>query len=107
MNDSNKIVFDEEVNIYGKYISGTQKLWKNEQSNLIEAYILDKKEIGRKFLKNDSVSYYEIYEDKRLNILGHSKKISLLFNPNEDSNHPIDIKNNFGFRYYEKNNREK
>ena len=53
------------------------------------------------------MSYYEIYEDKRLNILGHSKKISLLFYPNEDINHPFDIKNNFGFRYYEKNNREK
>ena len=107
MNDYNEIKVDKELNIYGKFISGTQKLWKNEKSNLIETYISDKKEIGRKFLKNDSVSYYEIYEDKRLNILGHSKKISLLFNPNEDSNHPIDIKNNFGFRYYEKNNREK
>lgn len=107
MNDSNQIKIDEELNIYGKYISGTQKLWKSEKSNFIEAYILDKKEIGRKFLKNDSVSYYEVYEDKRLNILGHSKKISLLYYPFEDSNHPFDIKNCFGFRYYEKNNREK
>ena len=107
MNDYNEIKVDKELNIYGKFISGTQKLWKNEKSNLIETYISDKKEIGRKFLKNDSVSYYEIYEDKRLNILGHSKKISLLFYPNEDINHPFDIKNNFGFRYYEKDNREK
>ena len=107
MNDSNEIKIKEELNIYDKYISGTQKLWKSEKSNFIEAYILDKKEIGRKFLINDSVSYYEIYEDKRLNILGHSKKISLLYYPFEESNHPFDIKNCFGFRYYEKNNREK
>lgn len=107
MNSNEKTLFNEENYIYDKYISGTQKLWKNEKSDFIQAYILDKKEIGRKFLKNNSVSYYEIFEDKRLNILGQTKKISLLFFPMEDNVQPFEMKNCFGFRYYEKNVRDK
>ena len=107
MNTSIKVNSNEEHNIYDKYISGTEKLWKNEKSNFIQEYILDKKVIGRKFLINDSISYYEIFEDKRLNILGQSEKISLLSFSKEDNPDLVDTKNCFGFRYYEKNKSEK
>ena len=107
MNSSDKANSKEEHNIYDKYISGTQRLWKNEKSDSIQAFIIDKKELGRKFMIKDSVSYYEIFEDKRLNILGQAKKISLLFFPNEDNTYSFEMKNCFGFRYYEKNNRDK
>ena len=107
MNSSDKANSKAEHNIYDKYISGTQRLWKNEKSDSIQAFIIDKKELGRKFMIKDSVSYYEIFEDKRLNILGQTKKISLLFFPNEDKTYSFEMKNCLGFRYYEKNNRDK
>ena len=107
MNSTYKTKFNEEYNKYVKYISGTEKLWKNDESVFIQAYTLDKKELGRKFLKKNEVSYYEKFEDKRLNILGLTKKISLLFFPTEDKTHQFEMKNCFGFRYYEKNNKNK
>ena len=60
----------DNYNLYGKYLSGTEKLWKHESKKLIKEIIENDKEIGRKFLRGSSVSYIEIFEDKRLNVLG-------------------------------------
>ena len=93
----------KENNSYVKYFSGTTKLWNHNQISSIEKYFVDDKEIGRKILKNNSISYLEIFEDKRLNVLGLTKRISLLFVPESK----LEPKNCIGFRYYEKNNKDK
>ena len=97
----------EDFNFYGKYIAGTEKLWKKDDFNYIEKIINYGKVIGRKYLVNKYISYLEIWEDKRLNVMGLSKKISLLVIPDEKSEDILNFKNCFGFRYYEKNNIDK
>ena len=93
----------DNYNLYGKYFSGTEKLWKHESKKLIKEIIENDKEIGRKFLRGSSVSYIEIFEDKKLNVLGLTKRISLLLIPDKE----INSKNCIGFRYYENNNKDK
>ena len=40
--------FKEKYIIYDKYISVTQNLWKNEKSDFIQTFIIDKKEFGKR-----------------------------------------------------------
>ena len=107
MSTSEQNEASEDFKFYGKYIAGTEKLWKNNDCKFIEKIIIDGKVIGRKYLVNKSISYLEIWEDKRLNVIGLSKKISLLFIPNEKSEDILNFKNCFGFRYYGNNNMDK
>ena len=61
-------------NKYDKYVENTEKLWKTENQNLIQNLEHENKVIGRKFLIDDKIGYIEIFEDKKFNILGLSKK---------------------------------
>lgn len=94
---------ESEPNLYDKYIEGTEKLWGNYNSNLINDYIFNQKIIGRKFMKEEKVSYFEIFNDPRTSILGMSSKISLLYIPSGLKNEKFDEINCIGFRYYEEN----
>ena len=63
--------------------------------------------LGRKFLnKNNSISYLEIFEDIRFNILGLSKKISLLYSPSNNNIEQYNKEHCFGFRFYSKSKKE-
>lgn len=103
MTTNNKDKSIESKNLNDKYIRGTSKLWKNSNEEYIKDYFFKSKRIGRQFLRDDSISYLEIYEDIKLNTLGLTNKITLLTIPS-DNNSPIyEEKNILGFRYYEKN----
>ena len=90
--------------LYNDYFQKTAKLWKEYDPKL---KLFEKIDSGRIFLKNGTPSYYEIYKEPRLRIMGISEKISILYPPLEKDNHKYDEKNCIGFRYYEKSNEEK
>lgn len=52
-------------------------------------------------------SYFEIFKVRRYNILGLSNQISILYLPLDNNNDQYDKSRLLGFRYYEKNNKEK
>lgn len=93
----------ESQNLNDKYINGTAKLWKYDNEINIKDYVINKKTIGRQFIRNDSLSYLEIYEDIRLNTLGLTNQITLLSIPSDDNSPIYEEKNILGFRYYENN----
>ena len=66
-NKDNKEKSKESKNLHDKYFHGTSKLWKNDSEKSIQNYYINDKIIGRQFIKNDFISYAEIYRDLRLN----------------------------------------
>ena len=93
----------EKKNLYDEYINGTEKLWKNNNPTNIKDILCKTKIKGRQFLKKGKISYFEIFEDKRTNLLGVSKKISLLYIQHDCKNEEYDENKCIGFRYYENN----
>ena len=91
----------EKPNLYDKYFEGSEKLWENTETKLIEELISDNKIIGRKFLKNKEVLYLEIFENSITSVLGMSKNITLLYIPNEEKKEEFNKDKCIGFRYYE------
>ena len=90
--------------LYNDYFQKTAKLWKEYGSKM---KLFENINSGRVFFKNGIPSYYEIYKEPRLRIMGISEKISILYPPLEKDNYKYDEKNCIGFRYYEKSNEEK
>lgn len=99
--EPDKIIEIEKNNLYDEFFQGTKKLWKDDNSELIKYLYLENIVIGRTFIKKGKISYFEIFEDKRSNILGMSKKITFLYAPNEINNEKYNDKKIIGFRYYE------
>lgn len=88
-------------NINDKYINKTEILWQKKH-NYIKEYYCDKNLLGRIFLKEDgSPSYFEIFEDKRFCVLGMSKKITILYPPDETNSSKYNKNDIIGFRYYQ------
>ena len=88
----------EKANEFDQYIEGTTKLWKNLE---VDCIIENKSAIGRKFYKNNKVSYFEIFNVLMLDIMELSENISLLFLPCTDQNEKYDKTRCIGFRYFE------
>ena len=97
----------EKENLFDDYFTGTEKLWKNDNPKNINDILCETKICGRQFLKQGQISYLEIFEDKRTNLLGMSNKISLLYIPHECKNNEYNENKCIGFRYYDKNKEEK
>ena len=91
-------------NLYDDYFQGTAKLWKDCDSEINLIKITD---FGRVFYKNGKISYFEIFEDKRTELIGISKKISLIYAPLEKDNENYDKDRCIGFRYYEEDKLKK
>ena len=100
----NEIKQIEHKNLYDEYFIGTAKLWKNYDSQIDS---IKNSNFGRIFFKNDKTSYFEIFEEPRIEIMGISKKISLLYAPLGNDNNNYDKDKCIGFRYYEKDKIEK
>lgn len=94
----------EHKNLYNGCFIETAKLWKNYdiQINLIESI-----KSGRKFIKKGKIAYFEVFQEPRTELMGFSKKISLLYAPLEEDNDNWDKNKCIGFRYYEKSKLEK
>ena len=90
--------------LYNNYFQSTAKLWKEYDS---EIKLFEEINSGRIFFKNEKPSYFEIYKEPRLEIMGISENISVLYAPSEEDKNKYDEKRCIGFRYYEKNNKEK
>jgi len=107
----NNLILDKKNKLYNqndKYIEGTEKLWKLEKPKYIQDLFIKEEILGRKFLnKNNSISYFEIFEDQRFKILGLSKKISLLYSPSNNNIEQYNKEHCFGFRFYSKSKKEK
>ena len=95
----NDVKLKEHKNLFDNYFQGTAKLWKKYDT---KNDLIKRCNIGRIFLKNDKPSYFEVFEEPRAEIMGISKKISLLYAPLEQDNDNYDKNKCIGFRYYEK-----
>ena len=100
----NTIKEAEHTNLYDDCFKGTSKLWKYYDSKID---LIESTDLRRIFLKKGKPAYYEIFEDKRTDIIGISKKISFLYTPSLKDNKLYDKDNCIGFRYYEKNKSER
>ena len=94
----------EYNNLYDDCFQGTAKLWKDSDS---EINLIKKTDFSRIFYKKDKLSYFEIFEDNRTELIGISKKISLIYAPLENDQENYDKNECIGFRYYENNKFEK
>ena len=95
----------EHKNLYDDCLKETAKLWKDFNSKID---LIESTNLGRIFFKKGKHKYYEIFEDKRTDIIWIFKKILFLYTPLVKDNELLYDKDNcIGFRYYEKNKLEK
>ena len=94
-----KIIKDIEPkkNLYDEYILNSDIL--SEKTEKIRELNENGKIIGRVFSNNENkISYYELFENKRLNLINNvSKNITFIHPPEKDSYNKSEI---IGFRYY-------
>ena len=97
----NEVILEDEENY--KYFEGTAKYQNEKESDYItNFYDKNNKVIGRKFLNKDKkVKYLELFENKKLEVIGISTNITLIHSYSHDYNEN-DIKKFIGFRYYQK-----
>ena len=87
---------EKKENFYDLFIINTEPLC--EGSKTFEDLIENEKIIGRKFINNNNISYYELFENRKLNLINQvSKKISFLHPPKDNT---YDSSKIIGFRYY-------
>ena len=90
-----------------RYILRHREIMEIRTPKYIQDLFIKEEILGRKFLnKNNSISYLEIFEDIRFNILGLSKKISLLYSPSNNNIEQYNKEHCFGFRFYSKSKKE-
>ena len=92
----------DSINLYDKYILDTEPLSENKNISVLT----DNGEIiGRIFLnKNSQKCYYEIFYNKKLNLINRvSDKITFLHPPENDSFNKSKF---IGFRYYKRNHND-
>ena len=87
-------------NLYDDCFEMTEKISSNYK--YIEDFVIDKKIIGRKFFnKNKEIKYIEIFNNKKLNLIGISPNITFIHAYEPKLENKFDEDNFIGFRYYE------
>ena len=96
----NEVSLKDEENF--KYFEGTEKYGKHKQSNYITNFFdKNNKVIGRKFLDKDKKDkYLELFENKKLKVIGISPNITFIHSFSHDNNE-CDKQKFIGFRYYQ------
>ena len=99
-NDTN-ISDTNKDNKYDEYFQNTEKLSNNSKS--INNIFLNSKIIGREYCGIDKkTKYIEIFENKKLSILGISPNITFLHIYEPKNNKKYNENKFIGFRYYDK-----